>query len=186
MRPILHEPSPISMSRIVSEQGIPVSAGDQLRLRAVYDNHLPHTRVMSILMAYLVPGDVEPCAASPDDIEIQDVPRRFRKPYPPATVPLMAPPRGRVQALHAIRSAWATTSSRSGAWSWSAATTVTWDFDGDVDHDVAVANGPYAFSSEWIKKGEFTYTFSEARHVRPLLHAASWADVPGAQGRLAR
>ena len=25
-------------------------------------------------------------------------------------------------------------------------------------HDVAVANGPYAFSSEWIQKGEFTYT----------------------------
>ena len=65
VRPILHEPSPVSMSRTVSREGIPVSAGDQLRLRAVYDNHLPHTRVMSILMAYLVPGEVEPCAAAP-------------------------------------------------------------------------------------------------------------------------
>ena len=62
VRPILHEPSPVSMSRTASQEGIPVSGGDQLRLRAVYDNHLPHTRVMSIMMAYLVPGEVEPCA----------------------------------------------------------------------------------------------------------------------------
>ena len=50
---------------------------------------------------------------------------------------------------------------------------MTWKFDDDIDHDVAVANGPYAFSSEWIKQGEFSYKFREARHVRPLLHAAS-------------
>jgi hypothetical protein len=158
VRPILHEPSPISMSRIVSDDGIPVSAGDKLRLRAVYDNHLPHTRVMSILMAYLVPGDVEPCAASPDDLEKQDVPRRSRRPYPPATVPLMTPPRGPFKPFtkpigvsdyfFAQRRVVVNRGS-----------TVTWNFDGNVDHDVAVANGPYAFSSEWIKQGQFSYRF---------------------------
>jgi plastocyanin len=37
-------------------------------------------------------------------------------------------------------------------------TPVTWKFDGGTLHDVAVANGPLAWSSEWIQKGEFTYT----------------------------
>ena len=56
VRPMLHEPSPISMSRTISPSGIPVSAGDQLELTAAYDNGLPHTRVMSIMMAYLAAG----------------------------------------------------------------------------------------------------------------------------------
>jgi hypothetical protein len=157
VRPILHEPSPVSMSRTVSREGIPVSAGDRLRLRAVYDNHLPHTRVMSILMAYLVPGDVEPCADPPSDLEKQDVPRRFRKPYPPSTVPLMAPPRGPFKPF--------SDPIRAGDYFFDQrrvvvdrGTPVTWRFDGNTQHDVAVANGPYAFTSEWIQKGEFTYT----------------------------
>ena len=160
VRPILHEPSPISMSRVVSDQGIPVSQGDKLRLRAVYDNHLPHTRVMSILMAYLVPGDVDNCAPSPNDLEKQDVPRKFRKPYPPARVPLMSPPTGAFRPFtdpiavedYLFRPRRVVVQRGEP---------VTWDFDGSVDHDVAVANGPYAFSSQWIKKGEFTYRFQK-------------------------
>jgi len=160
VRPILHEPSPVSMSRTISREGIPVSAGDQLRLRAVYDNHLPHTRVMSILMAYLVPGDVEPCTEPPSDLERQDVPRRFRRPYPPSTVPLMAPPRGPFRPLGKGIGV--------GDYFFSKrrvvverGTPVTWKFDGGTLHDVAVANGPRAFSSDWIQKGEFTYKFKK-------------------------
>jgi len=158
VRPILHEPSPVSMSRTASNQGIPVSGGDRLRLRAVYDNHLPHTRVMSIMMVYLVPGDVDPCAPSPDDIEIQDVPRRSRKPYPPATVPLFSPPRGAFEPFtDPIGVEDFLFKPRRVAVD--RGTTVTWDFNDDIDHDVAVANGPYAFSSDWIKKGQFSYKF---------------------------
>jgi plastocyanin len=116
---------------------------------------------MSILMAYLAPGDVEPCAPSPDDLEKQDVPRRFRKPYPPARVPLMAPPRGAFEPF----------ADAIGVGDYffdqrrvvvERGDTVTWTFDGEkADHDVAVANGPYAFSSSWIRKGEFSYTFEK-------------------------
>ena len=45
--------------------GIPVSAGDRLRLTAVYDNSLPHTRVMGVMVAYLAPGPVSKCEAGP-------------------------------------------------------------------------------------------------------------------------
>ncbi len=38
---------------------------------------------MSIMMAYLAPGEVDGCQEVPDDVEKQDVPESFRKPYPP-------------------------------------------------------------------------------------------------------
>jgi plastocyanin len=157
VRPILHEPSPVSMSRTISEQGIPVSQGDQLRLRAVYDNQLPHTRVMSIMMAYLLPGEVEPCEASPSDLVTQDVPSRSRRPYPPSRVPLMAPPKGAFRPFngdidvvdYAFRQRRVVVKR---------GTPVTWNFDGGTLHDVSVANGPRAFSSPWIQDGNFTFT----------------------------
>ena len=157
VRPVLHEPSPVSMSRVISPAGIPVSEGDQLRLRAIYDNQLPHTRVMSIMMAYLAPGEIEPCAASPDDLRTQDVPKRYRKPYPPYRVPLMAPPKGAFRPFnrdidvvdYAFRQRRVVVKR---------GTPVTWKFDGGRNHDVSVANGPRGFSSPWIQKGEYTYT----------------------------
>ena len=48
-----------------------MNAGDRLELTAAYDNGLPHTRVMSIMMAYLAPGETEPCAETPDDVRTQ-------------------------------------------------------------------------------------------------------------------
>ena len=157
VRPMLHEPSPISMSRTISPSGIPVSAGDQLQLTAAYDNGLPHTRVMSILMAYLFPDDVEACEEPPDDVVTQDVPKTYRKPYPRFKVPLMAPPTGPFRPL----------GSGIGVDSYSFSkrrvvvergTPVTWRFDADRQHDVSVANGPRGFSSEWIRNGQYTYT----------------------------
>jgi plastocyanin len=157
VRPILHEPSPVSMSRIVSPQGIPVQAGDQLRLRAVYDNHLPHTRVMSIMMAYLLPGETEPCADAPDDVITQDVPKHFRKPYPPYKVPLMAPPRGAFRPFNGAIDVvdYAFQQRRVVV---KRGQRVTWRFDGGTLHDVSVANGPRGFSSPWIQSGEYSYT----------------------------
>jgi hypothetical protein len=157
VRPILHEPSPVSMSRTIAPDGIPVSEGDQLRLRAVYDNELPHTRVMSIMMAYLAPGDVEPCEKPSGEILTQDVPKRFRKPYPLARVPLMAPPKGAFRpfsdAIDVVDYAF-----RQRRVVVARGTPVTWDFKGGTLHDVSVANGPRAFSSPWIQKGKFTFT----------------------------
>jgi hypothetical protein len=157
VRPMLHEPSPISMSRTISPSGIPVSAGDQLRLTAAYDNGLPHTRVMSIMMAYLLPGEVDGCQEPPDDLVTQDVPKSYRKPYPRFKVPLMAPPTGPFKPL----------GSGIGVSDYffskrrvvvERGTEVTWRFDADRPHDVSVANGPRGFSSEWIQNGEYSYT----------------------------
>jgi plastocyanin len=159
VRPILHEPSPISMSRTYSPAGIPVNEGDQLRLTAAYDNGLAHTRVMSIMMAYLVPEDVaDGCPALPNDSVIQDVPKHYRKPYPRFRVPLMAPPTGAFKPFTSaigvddyFFSKRRIVVERGEA--------VTWRFNSAREHDVAVASGPRGFSSEWLNDGrEFTYT----------------------------
>src|SRR5919198_367085 len=52
VRPILHEPGPISMSGFNSQTGIPVAKGERLRLDANYYNSLVHTRVMGIMLVY--------------------------------------------------------------------------------------------------------------------------------------
>jgi plastocyanin len=158
VRPILHEPSPISMSRTYSPAGIPVSEGDQLRLTAAYDNGIPHTRVMSIMMAYLVPGEVDGCQPPPDDLVTQDVPNNNRKPYPRFKVPLMAPPTGPFKPF--------TSAIAVDDYFFSKrrivverGDEVTWRFNAARQHDVAVASGPRGFSSEWLNDGrEFTYT----------------------------
>jgi plastocyanin len=157
VRPMLHEPSPISMSRTISPSGIPVNAGDQLELTAAYDNGLPHTRVMSIMMAYLAPGDADPCAAPPDDLVTQDVPKSYREPYPRFKVPLMAPPSGAFKPLgNGIGVSDYFFSKRRVVVE--SGTPVTWRFDAVRQHDVSVASGPRGFSSEWIQNGEYTYT----------------------------
>jgi hypothetical protein len=157
VRPILHEPSPVSMSRVISPGGIPVSEGDQLRLRAVYDNQIPHTRVMSIMVAYMAPGETEPCADPPADLDTQDVPRHYRKPYPVSRVPLMAPPRGPFRPFDGAIDV-VDYSFEDRRIVVKKGTAVTWRFDGGRNHDVSVANGPRGFSSPWIQQGEFTYT----------------------------
>jgi len=159
VRPMLHEPSPISMSRTISPSGIPVSKGDQLELTAAYDNGLPHTRVMSILMAYLVPGEVDGCQDLPDDLERQDVPDIYRKPYPRFRVPLMAPPTGAFKPLGSgINVSDYFFSKRRVVVQ--RGTEVTWRFETSLPsgHDVSVASGPRGFSSPWIQKGEYSYT----------------------------
>ena len=63
MRPILHEPGPIAMSGFLSGQGIPVAAGEPLRLTANYDGQRVHTRVMGIMGLYMAPTRRSPGAA---------------------------------------------------------------------------------------------------------------------------
>ena len=55
VRPVLHEPGPINMSAFRSTSGLPVHGGETIRLNSIYDNSLPHVRVMGILVAYLAP-----------------------------------------------------------------------------------------------------------------------------------
>jgi plastocyanin len=112
---------------------------------------------MSIMMAYLVPGQVDGCQAPPDDLVTQDVPRSYRKPYPRFKVPLVAPPSGAFERFQdAIRVRDYFFSDRRVVVK--RGTEVTWRFAGSREHDVAVANGPRGFQSDWIKSGEFSYT----------------------------
>jgi plastocyanin len=71
VRPVLHEPGPIAMSGFQSQAGIPVAAGETVRLNSLYDNSLPHTRVMGIMITYVhhVNADSapDPCAPLPGD-----------------------------------------------------------------------------------------------------------------------
>jgi plastocyanin len=69
VRPILHEPGPASMSEFTTEQGIPVNAGETLRLSSIYDNSQVHHRVMGISIVYFAPdsGVTANCEGLPTD-----------------------------------------------------------------------------------------------------------------------
>jgi plastocyanin len=92
VRPILHEPGPISMSGILSQKGYPIAKGERVRLTADYDAQRPHTRVMGISMIYVAHRDVAKCGKPPGDIqhiqpaELYGTP--YRKHTPTFTVPL--------------------------------------------------------------------------------------------------
>ena len=50
VKPVIHEPGPKHMTTVSTAAGIPVAAGDRLRLTAIYENSRPHTRVMGIMI----------------------------------------------------------------------------------------------------------------------------------------
>jgi plastocyanin len=154
--PLLHEPGPTKMSSFQSPLGIPVAAGDTLRLTAVYDNSRPHTRVMGIMIVYLVPTLVAGCE-SPPALTID-----LGTPGPPTNiaVPLLRKPEGPLRKN--VRSTWV------GDYRYGAqrvtvqrGTKFTWRFIGTVPHDVTLVSGPVGFSSPWTEKGgTFAHTFS--------------------------
>jgi plastocyanin len=141
------------MSQFTSAEGIPVAAGDTLRLAAVYDNARPHTRAMGIMLLFVAPADVSGCGATPPldvDVGTPSAP-------PPFTVPLPRKPRG---AVARVRS----TTVRDFRYGHERVVlplgaTFTWRFAGSVPHDVTVVGGPRGFSSPWTQSGEFRHRF---------------------------
>ena len=174
VKPILHEPGPINMSRIESATGIPVQAGEDLKLSSVYDNARLHTRAMGLMLIYLARDEQAPggCAPLPGDIRNVGTRTAGRSRPPVYRVPLTGlgasgrartiarPPgsvlRGGLAASLGIGDDFYTRrniSIRRGG-------SVTWNFTGDLQHDVTVADGPRGFSSDWQKKGtSFTRRF---------------------------
>jgi hypothetical protein len=167
------------MGIVTSRTGIPVSAGDRLRLTADYDNSRIHSRVMSIMMVYLVKEPVKPCGKLPSDIRLTNKPARFRAEPPAFHIPLVTHPSGSFQPVGSdpltVRSFGMTpwrVSARRGQ-------TVTWRFGGPDLHDVTVANGPRGFSSHWIGSGgSFSYTPKVAGTYRIFcsLHPAQMTE----------
>jgi hypothetical protein len=90
VRPVLHEPGPINMSRFETEQGIPILKGQRLRLTSNYDAHLPHTRVMGLMVVYVAPDDsvTDPCGTLPTDVRTLRTKTPGRSKPVPFTVPL--------------------------------------------------------------------------------------------------
>lgn len=180
VRPILHEPGPISMSGFLSQRGVPVAKGERLRLSSIYDDELPHTRVMGIYVVYVASDpSVGRCGAMPGDQYYGWTRTDGRRSAPRFRVPLTGLD-GRGQAITISRPPGATRRLRGGATvnvgsnffrarnlAIPQGASLTWRFDtapGDEAlHNVTLANGPQGFSSLNLNDGR---TFSR-RFTKP-------------------
>jgi plastocyanin len=155
VHPVMHEPGPSHMSVFGSAAGIPVAAGQTVRLRAVYDNTHPHTRVMGIMMVYLAREPSSGCQAPPT---LESDPDSRPGPPPRVHLPLLKQPRGPL--ARNIRGTWVgdyrfgrqRVSIRRGQ-------TFEWRFLGAERHDVTLANGPEGFASPSQRGGRFSFRF---------------------------
>ena len=155
IRPIMHEPGPKHMTTFSQADGIPVAAGDTLRLTATYDDSLPHTRVMGIMILYLAPGSPQPCASvpalAPDPLSSPGAPPRIR-------LPLLRAPTGPVRnALSTWVGDFAFGAQRIAL---RRGQTFDWHFAGVEAHNVTLASGPVGFSSTSFTTGNFRYRFT--------------------------
>jgi plastocyanin len=170
VRPILHEPGPISMSGWLSAQGFPVKAGQRIRLTSRYDNERPHVRVMGINLVYFAPGEVaEDCGPPPTDAQnIQPAAVRgdkYRTKTPKFTVPLTGV-NSKGKAVSISRPPGKTRTLKSGATiraqdsyfsipnsQIKKGAQLNWNFASPTLHNVTLANGPRGFSSGNLSDG---------------------------------
>jgi hypothetical protein len=155
VQPVMHEPGPKHMTTFSTAEGIPVSAGDRLRLTAAYDNSLPHVRVMGIMLLYLLPGQSSACQAPlalpADPLSQPGMPPRIQ-------LPLLRQPTGSpLSVLNTFVSDFEYGAQRVTV---RRGSTFRWDFAGPSRHDVTLANGPRGFSSPSISAGRFAYRFT--------------------------
>jgi plastocyanin len=178
VRPLLHEPGPISMSSFQSAQGIPVAAGERLKLTALYDAERPHVRAMGIMVLAFAPdagaGTTAPCGAPPGDLRSYWTQDRGRATQPRITVPITALKPGAPRATVVTRSAGPSVRLRGGGTidvernafgpanvSLPAGSSLRWRFFDDELHNVTLANGPRGFSSDNLDGGRsYAYKFS--------------------------
>ena len=160
VRPILHEPGPINMSGTLSAKGFAVQRGERVRLSALYDAELPHTRVMGINMVFLAPPDERTgrCAPLPNDVQVYKTGERGRKKSPRFRVPIIGLRNGRAREID--RAPGRTSRMRRGGTIEvgdyffkrpnvvvPAGSTLRWRFKGSALHNITIANGPEGFSS---------------------------------------
>jgi plastocyanin len=174
VRPILHEPGPINMSAFQSQTGIPVSAGERIRLNSMYDNSLPHVRVMGIFVIYIAndPGVTQPCGALPGDVQTFKTDQPGRPGPIPFKIPLTGlDPGGNAVTikkpggyLKRVRSGTVTQvrdrffgrrniEIKRGA-------SLTWQFSGNELHNLTLANGPVGIGTDNLDQNRtFTKRF---------------------------
>jgi plastocyanin len=156
VKPVMHENGPKHMSTFSTTKGIPVRAGDRLRLTATYENSLPHTRVMGIVVAFLAPARVSRCAAVPklpaDPLSRPGTPPRV-------ILPLLRRPAGPVK--HVFSTWLRDYAYGAGRVSISRGATFRWRFAGPSRHDVTLASGPVGFASPSRSRGSFRFRFTK-------------------------
>jgi hypothetical protein len=175
VKPLLHEPGPISTAAFLSETGVPVRRGQRIRISATYDNERPHPQAMAVMHVYIAPGKIsEPrCAPLPADAREAHlradavktlplgVPGRPRSPH--VTVPLyaldsegkpspIARPAGPVRTLPSG----ATTKLKYGVFQHpnirlAQGSSLTWKFGDEAFHNVILANGPWSAGAPRVR-----------------------------------
>ena len=151
--PMMHEPGPAHMTSWSDAAGIPVAAGETLRLRAVYDNSRPHMRVMGIMIAWLAPGSTPACAPTP---ALSD-PLHDPAPTPRIFQPLLRSPVGKFARVK--QTAVSDFSFRNQRVELKAGSSFRWRFLGTERHDVTLANGPEGLASASVREGSFAFRF---------------------------
>ena len=171
VKPILHEPGPVNMSGFLSQTGIPIEAGQTVRLSSEYENSRPHTRVMGINVVYFDPDPAvtDGCAALPGDIDTYGTTEPGTHAPVPFTVPLTgldkngnaveidAPP-GKIEKMGkggriVVGDRFFSQPNievKKGA-------EIKWDFLGSELHNVTLADGPVGFGSPNLN-GERDYS----------------------------
>jgi plastocyanin len=172
VKPVLHEPGPISMSSTSSVTGIPVNKGEALRLNSVYDNSRPHVRVMGIMVAYFAPDPTitTDCGPIPDDVEVhvtdrpgRHQPVKYRIPIynlddSGEAVRVKAPPGDLETVPSGTMIDVANRTFDQPNIEILAGQTLNWQFDGGEPHNVTLANGPVGIGSPNLNGGS---TFSK-------------------------
>jgi plastocyanin len=181
VRPILHEPGPVNMTAFTTPTGIPVTTGETLRLNAIYDNSVPHMRVMGIDLIYVAPDAsvTSACGPLPGDTSILASNTPGRSGPVPFTVPLTglnasgeavtinAPP-GKLKKLKKNKKPIevgdrffekANIQIRKGK-------SLTWKFEGEL-HNLTLANGPEGIASPNLNlKRTYSARFNRAGTYR--------------------
>jgi plastocyanin len=155
IKPVMHENGPKHMTTFATTNGIPVAAGDRLRLTAAYDDSLPHTRVMGIMLVFLAPTPVSGCPALP---KLPADPESHPGAPPRVILPLLHRPTGRVK--HVFSTWMSDFAYGAPRVSLSRGTRFRWTFAGPSRHDVTVASGPVGFASPSRSHGSFSFRFT--------------------------
>ena len=171
VRPILHEPGPINMSAFRSTTGLPIHAGETVRLNSIYDDSQPHVRVMGIMVVYLAPDPsvTQTCGPIPD-WETFKTDQPGRSGPIPFTIPLTGlDANGQATTIKAppgaIQNAGRNTVIPVGDRFFGApnlrvrkGSFLTWQFNGKELHNVTLANGPLGIGTDNLDGGR---TFTE-------------------------
>lgn len=171
VKPILHEPGPMDTRYFLSRRGIPVAAGETLRLSAAYDNEHPHWAVMSTMHVYLArdrPARRKPCRPLPKDRRYLVKPGPARTDPPVVRLPLTTlDAQGRAVAL--AEPPWPAQAAQDGAVvdvradgffpprvTLPAGAALTWRFTDPALHNATFANGPRALGTFNLRAGQHT------------------------------